>query len=436
MTVLIRHASIDGERVDLRIRDDRIDAIGELTTDPGDEVLDADGGALLPGLTDHHLHLFAWAAADASVQCGPPTVRDRVGLAAALRSAPPNVDGWIRGVGYIESVAGELDSCAVDVLAGSDRPVRIAHRSGALWMLNAAAVAQLGLTERTDPGIERQDDGRPTGRLWRADHLLPVGSAPSLDAVGARLASWGITAVTDATPDGDAADFRLPQRVQSLGRTGTGPRKIVLRDDVLPLIDDIVESIRAARPRPVALHCVSRETLMLLLAAFDEIESIPGDRIEHGALIPFESIERIRAAGLCVVTQPGFIAARGDDYRRDIPVEDHADLYRYASLIRAGVRVLPSSDAPYGPGDPWQIIAAAHHRLAPDGPIAADERVPARVVLDGYLTRSATSQPTRLRPGGAADLVLLSVPLDEALARPSAQHVRMTTVSGQSIFSN
>ena len=71
----------------------------------------------------------------------------------------------------------------------------------------------------------------PTGRLWRADawlrSRLPGSGPPGLAGVGAALLRHGITAVTDATPDLDAAAIAaisdamargdLPQRVQLLG---------------------------------------------------------------------------------------------------------------------------------------------------------------------------------------------------------------------------
>ena len=63
-------------------------------------MVDAAGGALLPGLHDHHVHLMAMAAARDSVDVGT------AGL-AALRTAPG--DDWVRAVGYHESIAGPLD---------------------------------------------------------------------------------------------------------------------------------------------------------------------------------------------------------------------------------------------------------------------------------------------------------------------------------------
>ena len=53
---------------------------------------------MLPGLHDHHVHLYSAAAAATSIRVGPPQVRDKAGLAAALSDAMPGEDGWIRAV--------------------------------------------------------------------------------------------------------------------------------------------------------------------------------------------------------------------------------------------------------------------------------------------------------------------------------------------------
>ncbi len=171
--MLITRAEIDGTApIDLRIAAGRIAEIGcALPRRTGERVLDAEGGALLPGLHDHHIHLMALAVAEASVRCGPPQVRSIESLARALRGGADQ-SGWIRGVGYHESVAGHLDRALLDELA-PDRPVRIQHRSGAMWVVNSAAVDHLGLDRGVDqPGVERDAAGRATGRLFRLDAWL------------------------------------------------------------------------------------------------------------------------------------------------------------------------------------------------------------------------------------------------------------------------
>ncbi|MDL4816333.1 amidohydrolase family protein [Actinomadura opuntiae] len=454
--LLFRDAEIAGrERTHVRVAGELIAEVGpHLTPGRGEEVVECRGGALLPGLWDHHVHLHAMWASKRSVRCGPPEVEGRDALAAALRAAVPDEHGWVRGVGYAESVAGDLDAARLDALR-ADLPVRIQHRSGALWMLNSAAMREADLASAGHPGIERGADGSPTGRLWRADDWLrtrlPPARPPDLGLVGRDLARYGITGVTDATPDltgGALAAFEqgaLPQRVHLLGvpldtrgplhpRVSTGPYKIVLADSGLPSLDDLTGRVRLAheRGRAVAVHCVTRESLLLLLAALDAAGVRDGDRIEHAALVPAETIGELARLGLRVVTQPGFLADRGDDYLRDVPADDHGDLYRCRSLADAGVPVGLSSDAPYGPLDPWTVIAAAAHRRTRSGAVVgAGEAIPARAALRSYLSEPGDpgGRVRRVRPGAAADLVLLHVPLAEALRAPDARAVRRTVIA-------
>lgn len=458
--LLIRDAEVDGLRRDVRIGGGRVLEIGVgLRAAGGDvEVIDAEGGALIPGLTDHHIHLFATAADLASTVCGPPRVRTAAQLSAALRQALPDAHGWIRGVRYHESVAGALSAARLDELAGDDVAVRIQHRGGALWMLNSRAAQIVELDRVEHPGVERDGEGRATGRLWRADEWLrsrlsPASSqTPDLRDLGRLLTRYGITAVTDATPDlapgaigaieaamtvGD-----LPRRVQLLGapldmppRTGrgpiAGPWKIVLADSALPTFDELADAVDAAHHvgRPVAVHTVTRESLVLLLAVLTRTGTVPGDRLEHAALVPAELIATIRELGLRVVTQPGFIADRGDDYLRDVPIADHPDLYRCASLCSAHVALSLSSDAPYGPLDPWAVMSAATTRRVRSGAVLSRrERLSPRRALRGYLR---PAEGLGVRPGAPADLVLLHAPLHEVLRRLEADLVRLSIVDGE-----
>jgi predicted amidohydrolase YtcJ len=460
--ILVRGAEVHGRaHVDVRIAGGVVTEIGDrLPTSAGQEVLDARGGALLPGLCDHHLHLHAMAAASASVQCGPPAITTPPELAAALAGGPRGEDGWVRGIGYSQDVAGLLDAAGLDRLH-RDRPVRIQHRSGALWIVNTAGARALGLAGAEHPGIERDSQGQPTGRLWRADGWLrtrlPRAHLPDLRSTGARLARLGITHVTDATPDLDGAAIgavraamaagALPQHVQLLGvppgwaapagphPPAAGPFKIIIDDAALPAIDTLTERIRAVHGhgRAVAVHCVTREALVLLLAVLDEAGAGPGDRIEHAALVPAGLISRLRDLGLTVVTQPGFLAWRGDDYRRDVPAAEHADLYRARSLLDAGVGCAVSSDGPYGPADPWAVISAAVHRCTPSGHVVGPaERLTPAQALAGYVSPpdSPGAAPRRVAAGSPADLVLLRAPLAEVLAAPSADLVAATLIDG------
>jgi len=455
MNVLIRDAEVDGARCDVRLSNSRVAEIGAgLRPASEDEVIEAAGGALIPGLTDHHIHLFAASADLASTTCGPPRVRTPAQLAEALRRAKPDGDGWLRGVRYHESVAGPLDAARLDAIHAADVPLRIQHRSGALWMLNSRAATTIGLDQAEHPGIERDNTGRATGRLWRADdwlrsRLRPPDPPPLRD-LGRQLAGYGITSVTDATPDltpraieaiaSATANGDLPQHVRLLGaplsHPFAGPWKLVLADSALPTFDELADAVSAAHRvgRPVAVHTVTRESLVLLLAVLAETGSLPGDRLEHAALVPTELIATIRQLGLRVVTQPGFIADRGDDYLREIPATDHPDLYRCASLCSADIPLALSSDAPYGPLDPWAVMSAATTRRTRSGKVAnRRERLSPRQALSAYLSPAETpgSAVQRIRPGVPADLVLLHASMHEVLRCLDADLVRLTIIGGR-----
>jgi predicted amidohydrolase YtcJ len=458
---LLRNAEVDGRRVDVRVRGTRIAEVADqLKPVGGEQVWDAAGGALLPGLHDHHVHLHAMAAAAASVACGPPDVSDLDALATALRAADRDLapGAWLRGIGYHESVAGLLDRDDLDRLIPA-RPVRIQHRSGALWMLNSAG---LGLLERSVPpgsrsndGFERDEAGRVTGRLWRDDAALRGlrTAPPDLAAVGRALAAVGITGVTDATPDLDAAALRslreavgssrLPQRVVALGAPDAwshrqilrGPRKLLLPDHELPPLDELTAAISTSHRtgRPVAVHCVSRVSLLLTLAALDAAGHLPGDRIEHASVVPDEAIPRLADRRVAVVTQPSFVAERGDWYLSAVDEHDQQDLYRYRSLLEGGVAVAASSDAPYATADPWQAMTAATQRTTGRGDVLGErERVAAAAVLAGFLSppMNPGSAPRRVIVGADADLLLLHVPLAEALRCPTRDVVRLVLAGG------
>ncbi|MEO7428384.1 MAG: amidohydrolase family protein [Acidimicrobiales bacterium] len=461
-SLLVRDVEVGGAIVDVRVAGGQIDAIAPaLAPRRDEEALDGHGGALIPGLHDHYLHFYAAAAAVTSVAVGPAEVGDETGLGHALREADASLAPvqWLRAVGYHEAVAGDLDRHALDRIVG-DRPVRLQHRSGARWTLSSAAVAALDLATRSEPGIERDESGHPTGRLHRADTwlrtLLPRADAPDLATLGVRLAGFGVTGVTDPSPVADASDWAaiadavashdLPQRVMVTGGpelagaalpTGLerGPVKLVIDDDTYPALADLADHIASAHHhgRSVAIHCVTRTALVLALAAWDVAGSRRGDRVEHGSVVPLEMVAGLGAHRLTVVTQPGFVGERGDEYLAEVG-DDLPDLYRCQSLIDAGVAMAGSTDAPYTSLDPWRAMRAAVSRRAPSGAVVgpAEAVSPARA-LDLFLgdLHDPGGPVRRVEVGAPADLCLLAHPLATALDRLQADDVAATICAGR-----
>jgi predicted amidohydrolase YtcJ len=462
--MLIRRAYVWGRGpADVRIAGGRIvDCAPGLPSVPGEDELDARGGWLLPGLHDHHIHLRALAVAADSLQTGPPDARTHDELAAALRrldrELPPG--RWIRGIGYHQSVAGELDRYALDRML-PHRPVRVQHRSGAQWVLNSRAVELAGLDGCALSGVERDDDGVPSGRIWRLDAWLAerIGTAEvDLASVSSLAARRGVTGFTDATPGLSDHELRaladavragaIRQRVHCMAPPlatdphvplfTLGPTKLLLDDDALPAFAEFTALVRSAHAagRPVAVHCVTRTQLVLTQVALDDAGVRPGDRIEHGALIPADSLPWLRERGVAVVTQPHFAIERGAQYADEVPADEMPDLWRLRSLRAAGVRIAAGTDAPFGTADPWSVVrAAAAPRDLPQGP----ESIPAFEALRLFLGRSrAPDVPRSIGPGEVADLTLLRTPPAEVLGELAAGFgddlVAATLVAGEPIF--
>ena len=461
--MLIRRAEVAGAGVcDVAVEGSVIRAVGpDLAREPDETVLDAGGGALLPGLHDHHLHLFALAAARTSVRCGPPDIHDADELADALAHGELT-RGWLRGVGYHESVAGPVDRAALDRLA-PDVPCRVQHRSGALWVLNSRALAELGLDGGVDAeGVERDADGRATGRLFRLDawlrERLGAGAFPDLSPVGQTLARAGVTGVTDATATNgpvELAALRLAQArgelVQRLLVMGTpelpslgngahaplarGPVKLVLAENALPALDALTATIARAHDgsRAVAIHCVTRAELLLALAALEAAGSHDGDRIEHASVTPPDAFATLASLGTTVVTQPNFVRERGDAYFAEVEPRDRPDLYRCRSLEDAGIALGGGTDAPFGAPDPWAAMRAAVDRRTLAGRmLGPDEALDPERALALFTTpaHDPGGAPRAIAPGALADLVLLDRPWSRARDRLDPADVSATLIAG------
>ena len=454
--MLIRGAEIRDQGIaDVRIENGVVAAMGSLEPRPGETVIEAGGHALIPGLHDHHIHLAGLAARKASIWCGPPDITDEDGLALALNRPG---SGWIRGIGFHESVTGGHlpDRAVLDRLV-ADRPLRLQHRGGRMWLLNSPALDEL-LSRASPPrGLECKESSF-TGRLFDEDGWLQatLGSQPpGLEEVGRHLALCGVTGVTDMSPRNDAfmAAHFAKQAAQGLfaqnlvlagaealaqaPRDGwqLGPLKLHLHEAALPDFDDMAAAITTAHAqgRAVAVHCVSEVELVFALALLEHCGTLPGDRIEHVSVASPDLVARMAASGLQACVQPHFICERGDHYLREVEPRHQPDLYRLQSLYDAGITLAGGSDAPYGSADPWQSMAAAvERRTSGGGVIGAEEALTPEQALALYLADPLDLTRQRsISPGGAADLCLLDRSWAAARTWLADVKVAATWISGQ-----
>ena len=446
----------------MRIREGRIEDIGALEAESGEPFIEANGGALLPSLADHHIHLFALAARMASINCGPPEVNNQPELIEAL-NAEPSQAGWLRGVGYHESVAGLIDRRWLDS-HGPDRPVRIQHRGGRLWVLNTRGVDYLGQHCNGNFPVGMDQD---SGHLFDEDAWLRTitgNRPPDLSSVSQRLASYGVSAVTDMTPQNDirVAELLIQQQTEGILRQdvlmagtlypesalpisdksnstlGVGPFKIHLHEARLPEFDMLCDMIHKSHlaQRPIAVHCVTEVELVFTLAALQETGTLKGDRIEHASVAPPQLLQQMKELGVLVVTQPNFILERGDQYLEDVDTRDLSSLYRCASFFKYGIKLAGGTDAPFGQPDPWLAISAAVNRKTFSGQIVnGAEALSAEQAIELFMGDiESPSEPRVIAVGERADLCLLDCRWRTARIALSSHRVRATWCGGKLIF--
>lgn len=464
--LLIQHARLlEGGIVDVRIEGDSIAAIApSLPVAGGETLVNADYSLLLPGLQDHHCHLFATAAARSSLQCGPPQVNNAAELEALLRCRA-DAGQALRGVGFHESVCEGLDRDWLDRVC-PQVPVRIQHRSGMLWIYNSAALDTLQL-DSADPlpqGAERDSRGRFSGRFYNLDKWLGERGErhwPSLRSLSREYARLGITGVTDTGVNNGPAQWcalqgaiqrgEWRQRLQVMGTEALGampesgpqiqrgPLKLYLREVELPSLETFTERIGSAhqQSRPVAIHCVTLVELHFAVEAIASAGVLCGDRIEHASVCDEAALQRLAELGITVVSQPHFIGERGDQYLQAVEPVDIPLLYRGAGFLQAGIRFAAGSDAPYGSIDPWSAMFAATRRTTPEGVVMnASEQLTPRQALDLYAgeLQAPGGGQRQLKPGSPADLCLLAAPWESVQKQPDSKHVALTICAGQILY--
>lgn len=460
-TMLIKNAEVYQVGLsDLRIKNGVIAELGQLSPRTGEKYLDAEGGALLPGLHDHHIHFLSYAAALASINCSPAAVINGDGLGKLLQQQPAG-SHWLRGIGYHESVAGEINCHWLDAHC-PQRPLRIQHRSGRLWIFNSAGLAIL------KQAIEQQPispllsaESLSNGRFFDADRTLAklLGrNLPATELASEKLASYGVTGFSDLTPSNNLDTFStyenliscnaIKQKVQ-LARCSSfycqpsnmiipGPVKIHLHENRLPDLYELIERIKSSHNAniPVAIHCVTEIELMFSLAALEEAGTIQGDRLEHASITPMHTLEVIKKLGVTVVSQPHFIQEKGETYLQEIDKLGHPNLYRCGTFFNWEIPIAAGSDAPFGSADPWSSMHAAVNRKTESGKIIGkEESVSPEQALSLYLGElSAPGKLRQIKTGMNADLCLMKFPWRQVRTRLTSNDVQITVSGGNPIY--
>jgi predicted amidohydrolase YtcJ len=175
------------------------------------EVIAAEGGMLVPGFIDTHVHFLAGGSALASVQLRdartPEEFVDRIEAFAG--SAEPGE--WITGGAWDHTNwGGELPRRDWIDEVTPDNPIWISRLDGHMALANSLALQQAGVDADTPDvaggEIIRDADGRPTGILKDNAMLLIEEATPEpterqldayLDAAMRYVAEHGVTTVHD-----------------------------------------------------------------------------------------------------------------------------------------------------------------------------------------------------------------------------------------------
>jgi predicted amidohydrolase YtcJ len=200
----------------------------------------------------------------------------------------------------------------------------------------------------------------------------------------------------------------------------------------------------AERGLQVAIHAQGDRGIRV---ALDALEPLSGGgnplrhRIEHGGLFGPVQRRRAGAAGINVVSQPGFLSTLGDGFLDAFGPARSRDLYPFASLRDAGVLVAGSSDAPVITADPFLGVRDALLRRTERGrEINPDEALTVTEALAMYTTRAAfvghlEDESGSIAVGRAADLTIVAGdPWTVDPSRLAEVRVLRTVVGGRAVF--
>lgn len=159
----------------LLVRDNTIAAVGDADTvraqlRPGYTDVPLRGRALIPGLTDAHIHLLWTGVNRQNVDLDGVASLDEALEQIRRRAAALPEGAWLRGHGWNHSLWGHRWPTAAEldhVTAG--HPAILTRKDGHSVWLNSAAMERAAIDERTpDPDgglIQRDERGQPTGIL-------------------------------------------------------------------------------------------------------------------------------------------------------------------------------------------------------------------------------------------------------------------------------
>jgi predicted amidohydrolase YtcJ len=446
---------------------------------PRGTVVEGDGGWLLPGLWDHHVHVVQWALTADRVALGDAgSARE---AAAIMGSAPVGDDDRRTGVGFRDGLWPDEPTLALlDATTGEVPTYLVNADVHSVWM-NSAAFRREGF-EPAASGVLREEDAFEISR--RLNAVDPLAGDRAVERMARSAAARGLVGLVDldmtwndepwqrrVARGFDALRVSYGTYPQYLGRaiaeglrTGDpvrGAADDLVRVGPLKAITDGSLGTRTAAcahhyPGEVGNHgllnippdelvdLMTRATAAGLECAIHAIGDIANAHaldayaltgavgtIEHAQLVAHADIPRFARLGVSASVQPEH-ALDDRDMTDAIWAEQSAQPYPLRALADSGANLLFGSDAPVAPLDPWAAIASAVFRTR-DGRDAWQPHQ--RVDIDTAIaasTAGGSTAPAEIAPGARADLVIVDADprtADELALR--AMSVRTTLLAGR-----
>ncbi|WP_109211166.1 MULTISPECIES: amidohydrolase family protein [Microbacterium] len=441
-------------------------------------VLDADGGWVIPGLWDHHVHTVQWALSAQRVALGgAASAAEAASLMGGAAALP---DGRRVGGGFRDAFWPDAPELSVLDAATGDVPTYLINADVHSVWLNSAALRREGF-EPDATGMLREEPAFEISRRLNAvdssvsDPLVArmAQDAASRGVVGlvdldmswnedawvrrlgagfdALRVSFGIypqyfdRAVAEGLQTGDirGATSDLvrvgPLKVITDGSLGTRTAATsqsypgdphnhgLLTVDLATLVD--LMSRATAAGIASAIHAIGDVANSHALDAFAATGA--WGTIEHAQLVAHADIPRFARLGVGASVQPEH-ALDDRDLTDTVWAGQTAQPYPLRALADTGANLLLGSDAPVAPLDPWAAMAAAVFRTR-DGrePWQPQQRIDAATAL-GASTRGGSEEPARIQPGDVADLAICDhdpLTADDAALR--GMRVAATLIAGR-----
>lgn len=442
------------EPVDLVIAGGRIADIAPTgNLKPRGFVVEGEGGWVLPGLWDHHVHVLQQALAADRVPLGEvASAHD----AATIMALAPERDGRRVGSGFRDGLWADAPSLDLLDATTGDVPTYLINADVHSVWLNAAAFRREGF-EPVASGLLREEEAFEISR--RLNAVAPEEADAAVERMARAAAARGVVGLVDLDMTWNDEPWQrraargfdtlrvsfgtYPQHLDRAIAEGlrTGDRVRGARNDLVRVgpLKAITDGSLGTRTAACGRHypgdpgntglltiapdelvdMMTRATAAGLECAIHAIGDVANAHaldayaltgatgtIEHAQLVAHADIPRFARLGVAASVQPEH-AIDDRDMTDSIWAEQSAQPYPLRALADSGANLRFGSDAPVSPLDPWAAMASAVFRTR-DGrePWQPHQRVGIATALAAS-TAGGSTAPAEITPGAVADLVVV-----------------------------